>query len=163
MTRRWFLCAAALILLPTMAAAHSYRAGSISIEHPWARATPKGAQVGGGYMKITNQGTTPDRLVGGSLATARHTLIHEMKMEGDVMTMRVLPQGLEIKPGATVDLAPGSLHMMFEGLQAPLVEGQRVKGTLVFEKAGTVEVEYSVEGIGAGSAAPQVPNSQHNH
>ncbi len=163
MTRRLFLYAATLILMPTIAAAHDYRAGSIFITHPWARATPKGAQVGGGYMKITNQGTTPDRLIGGSLSTARQAGIHEMRMEGSVMKMRMLNQGLDLKPGATIELVPGSLHMMFEGLQAPLVEGHRVKGTLVFEKAGTVEIEYAVEGMGAGSAAPEGPNSQHNH
>ena len=36
--------------------------GQIKISNPWARATPKGATAGAGYMTITNKGATPDRL-----------------------------------------------------------------------------------------------------
>jgi copper(I)-binding protein len=75
-----------------------------------------------------------------------------MRMEGDVMRMRPLQQGLEIKPGQTVTLAPGGYHVMFVGLKAPLKQGERIVGQLVFEKAGTVNVEYVVESIGAKSS-----------
>jgi copper(I)-binding protein len=64
--------------------------------------------------------------------------------------------GLEIKPGETVELAPGGMHVMLTGLKQPLRQGQTVKGTLVFEKAGTIEVEYAVEAVGG---AP----SDHHH
>jgi copper(I)-binding protein len=70
-------------------------------------------------------------------------------MQGDVMRIRALDNGLEIKPGQTVELKPGGLHLMFLDLQRPLKEGETVKGTLVFEKAGTVEVEYAVRALGA--------------
>jgi copper(I)-binding protein len=63
--------------------------------------------------------------------------------------MRMLPKGIEIKPGQTVKLAPGGYHLMFVGVTQPFEKGKRVKGTLQFEKAGTVNVEYVVEGIGA--------------
>jgi hypothetical protein len=79
--------------------------------------------------------------------------IHEMKMTAGVMQMRPLPDGLEIKPGETVEFKPGSYHFMFTGLKQPLQQGQSVKGTLVFEKAGTIEVEYKVEPIGGTPAA----------
>jgi copper(I)-binding protein len=121
------------------------------IEGPWARATPGGAQVAGGYMKITNTGTDADRLVGGSLPIASEVEVHEMAMSGNVMKMRRLAEGLEIKPGQTVELKPGSYHLMFTGLRSGLKAGQTVKGTLAFEKAGTVEVEYKVVPIGAQS------------
>ena len=142
------LLAAALALAVSSASAHEYKAGSLEIQHPWARATPKGATVAGGYMKITNKGTTPDRLVGGTNAASDKFEIHEMSMDGSVMKMRPLPNGLEIKPGQTVELKPGSYHLMFVGLKQPFEKGKRVKGTLRFEKAGTVEVEYAVEAIG---------------
>lgn len=132
--------------------------GSLVITSPWARATPRGAQVGGGYLKITNNGTTPDRLVGGSLAAAGMVQVHEMSMSGGVMQMRHLEQGLEIKPGETVELKPGGFHLMFMTLHEPLREGQTIKGTLVFEKAGTVEVTFSVLGMGA-----QGPMGTHSH
>jgi periplasmic copper chaperone A len=115
------------------------------------RATPGGAQVAGGYVKITNTGSEADRLIGGSLPMAREGEVHEMAMSGNVMKMRRLQDGLEIKPGETVELKPGGNHLMFLGLSAGLTAGQPVKGTLVFQKAGTVEVEFRVAPIGAQS------------
>ena len=147
------LLAAALALAVSSVSAHEYKAGSIEIKHPWARATPKGSEVGGGYMKLVNTGTTPDRLIGGSNAVAGKFEIHEMSMDGGVMRMRQLPNGIEIKPGQTVELKPGSYHLMFIGLRQPFEQGKRVKGTLRFEKAGTVEVEYAVEAIGGTPGA----------
>jgi copper(I)-binding protein len=151
-----------LALFSSAASAHGYDLGSIHIDHPWARATPKGANIGGGYMKITNRGMTPDRLVGGSTSVAGGFAIHKMTMEHDVMKMRPMEHGVEIKPGATVDLGVESFHIMFEGLKQPLEQGQRIKGKLVFEKAGSIEVEYEVEGIGAKSAMPEEPDT-HGH
>ena len=129
--------------------AHEYKVGSLVIGHPWTRATPGGAKVAGGYMSITNNGKTADRLIGGSLTQAAHVEIHQMKMEGTMMRMRPLANGLEIKPHDAVTLAPGGYHMMFMGLKGPLKQGERVKGTLKFEKAGTINVEFVVEGVGA--------------
>jgi len=127
--------------------AHDYTAGALKIEHPWARATPKGASVGGGYLKITNTGSTPDRLVNGASEASQRFEIHEMSMDGGVMKMRALPKGLEIKPGQTVELKPGGYHVMFVGLNRPFAQGERVKATLEFEKAGKVEVEFAVGAI----------------
>lgn len=131
--------------------AQSFKIGALVIEAPWARATPGGAQVAGGYMKITNTGKEADTLTGGSLPIAGEVEVHEMTMAGDVMKMRRLPEGLEIKPGQTVELKPGGHHLMFMGLRQGLKAGQPVKGTLVFQRAGTVEVEYRVAPIGAQS------------
>jgi uncharacterized protein YcnI len=130
-------------------AGRTYKAGPLTVEAPWSRATPGGAKVAGGYLRIANTGDAPDRLVGGTAAVAQKFEIHEMTMQGDVMRMRALDNGLEIKPGQTVELKPGGLHLMFLDLQRPLKEGETVKGTLVFEKAGTVEVEYAVRALGA--------------
>jgi copper(I)-binding protein len=152
------LLAAILAFAATAASAHEYKAGSLQIQHPWSRATPKGATVAGGYMKIVNTGSTPDRLVGGSTEAAPKFEIHEMSMQGGVMKMRMLPKGLEIKPGQTVELKPGGYHLMFVGISAPLQQGKPVKGTLEFEKAGKIEVEYAVEAIGG---APK--GGGHNH
>lgn len=148
--RRLALLSIALSALAlSSASAHDYTVGSLKIDHPWARATPKGARVAGGYMKITNNGTTPDRLLGGSTDAAQKLEIHEMRMDGSVMKMRELPNGLEIPPGATVELKPGSFHVMMTGVSRPFVKGERVKAALTFEKAGKVDVEFAVEGAGA--------------
>nr|WP_091131940.1 DUF1775 domain-containing protein [Microvirga guangxiensis] len=146
------------------AAAHAapaaQKAGALTIEQPWSRATPGGAKVGGGYLRITNTGKESDRLIGGSFPNASRVEVHEMTMENDIMRMKQVAGGLEIKPGATLELKPGGYHLMFMDLTAPLAEGQVMKGTLVFEKAGTVAVEYTVRGM--GGAAPAAGHHQHH-
>ena len=131
------------------ACADDVKAGTLQLSAPWTRATPKGAKIGGGYLKIANTGTAADRLIGGSVAVADKVEIHEMSMTNGVMKMRELANGLEIKPGQVVELKPGSIHLMFVGLKRPLTEGEHLKATLVFAKAGKVEVDFSVAGIGA--------------
>ena len=131
------------------ASAFAQQAGGLQITGVWARATPKGAQVGGGYLKITNNGSAPDRLVGGSSPVAGKFELHEMSMSGGVAKMRELANGLEIKPGETIELRPGGNHVMFVGLKQPLERGKPFAATLQFEKAGKIDVEFRVEPIGA--------------
>jgi copper(I)-binding protein len=150
MSRLAIIVAAALAAaLASPAQADDVTAGSVKISAPWARATPKGAAVGAGYMTITNNGSAPDRLVGGASDVSSGFEIHEMTMDNGVMRMRPIGKGLEIKPGQTVELKPGSNHVMFLGLKKPLAKGERVKATLAFEKAGKVDIDFSVESIGA--------------
>jgi copper(I)-binding protein len=148
------LVVALLAVLPASAA--DYDVGSIHITDPWARATPKGASAGASYMTITNNGTTPDRVSCVSSDAAAQCQIHTMTMEDNVMKMRPVEGGLEIKPGETVRLRPGSLHMMLLDLKHPLEAGQTIKATLKFDHAGTVDVDYPIAAIGApapGSAS----------
>ena len=147
---RLLLTAIALLVVAGGAAfAHSYKLGSLEIGHPWARATPPTAPTAGGFLTVTNTGTSPDRLLSVSSPAAASVQIHETKMEGNVMRMREREGGLEIAPGGTVTLAPGNLHLMLMGLKAPFKQGEKVPVTLVFEKAGKIEVELSVVAIGA--------------
>src|SRR5262249_42750182 len=141
--------AAACGLAVTGASAADYKAGSLDISDPWSRATPKGSSVAAGYMTIKNTGSTPDRLISGSSDVASKFEVHEMKMENGVAKMRPVTGGLEIKPGETVELKPGSFHVMFVGLKKPLSAGDHFKATLVFEKAGTANVDYDVRAMGS--------------
>ena len=61
--RRILLPLVLAVLCAANAVAHDYKLGALEIAHPWARATPPSAPAGGGFLKITNTGTTPDRLV----------------------------------------------------------------------------------------------------
>jgi hypothetical protein len=144
-----FFITAAFGLAVTVASAGDYMAGSLDISDPWSRATPKGSSVAAGYMKITNNGSVPDRLIGGSSDVASKFEVHEMKMEDGVAKMRPIKGGLEIKPGETVELKPGSFHVMFVDLKKPLSAGDHFKATLAFEKAGTVSVDYDVHAMGS--------------
>ena len=143
------LAAAALLLSTGIATAHDFTAGPLKIGHPWSRATPAGAKVGGGYLSIENTGTTADRLVSVSVPFAARSEIHEMAVKDGVMTMRPLDQGIELPAGKKVEFKPGGYHIMFMELKQPLKQGEMMKGTLTFEKAGTVDVEFKVDAIAA--------------
>jgi copper(I)-binding protein len=136
------------------ALAAEFEVGSVQVINPWTRATPKGAEVAGAYMVIRNKGTEPDRLLGGTSAVASRVEVHKMEMGGGVAQMRPVEGGLEIKPGGSVELKPGSFHLMFIGLKRPLEQGQKMKATLEFQKSGKVDVEFDVAALGA-SAAPE--------
>jgi copper(I)-binding protein len=149
MTRLAILIATLATLCGGVASAGEYKAGALTIKDPWVRATPKGATVGGGYVTVVNDGVEADRLVGASLADGGRAEVHEMSMAGGIMKMRPVADGVEIKPGETVALKPGGYHMMFLNLRKPLTQGEMVDGTLVFQKAGTVQVKFQIESVGA--------------
>ena len=152
---RFYVFAMVFVLVAgaTPALAQEFKAGDIAIEKPWARATPKGAEIGAGYFVIHNNGATPDKLTGGT-ANFAGVEIHEMKTEGGVMKMAEMKNGLDIPAHGTVRLAPGGYHVMFTHLTKPLVKGEKVKATLTFEHAGPVAVDFPVEGVGAAAPAP---------
>ncbi len=148
MNRILFLTAVlSLLALPAQAA--DVTAGPLKISAVWARATPNGASVGGGYMTITNTGSEADHLIGGSTAIASRFEVHEMKMDNGIMKMRPVAGGIEIKPGQTVTLDPSGYHVMLVGLRQQLKQGEHFKATLEFAKAGKVDVDFTVEGLGA--------------
>ena len=81
------------------------------------------------------------------------------------MKMREVTSGIEIKPGQTIRFEPSGYHIMFVGLRHPLKEGDHIKATLQFEKAGKASVTFAIEGIGArsGSASPAGEPMMHGH
>lgn len=138
------------LMLVQPLAAHEYKLGDLEIGHPWSRATPPGAKVAAGYATIRNGGAGADRLLSASAEIAGRAEIHEMAVDDKgVMTMRPV-QGVDVPAGGAAELKPGGFHIMFMDLKAGAKEGERFKGTLTFEKAGTVEVEFAVQAIGGG-------------
>lgn len=133
--------------------------GDLTLSGGFTRATLPNAPVAGGFVTITNAGTDDDRLVSASAdGVAGRVEIHEMAMQGDVMKMRQLPDGLEIPAGETVELKPGSYHLMLMELAKPLVEGDSIVVRLVFEKAGDITVTLPV----MARAARMAPQGGHN-
>ena len=152
---------AALVLLPMAApvAAHQYTVGSLVIDHPWARATPPGARVAGGYLTITNRGKKADRLIGGTAASAQAVEVHESSVSADgIARMRPLAEGLLIPPGETVTLQPGGVHLMIIAPTKALKIGESYSAALRFESAGEVPLEFDVVSIG-GQPASEVHGS----
>ena len=125
-----------------------YRLGALRIEQVWTRATPRSAPVAAGFLRIVNEGREADRLIGGAFERAGRVEVHEMAHVEGVMRMRQV-SGLEIAPGARVELRPGGYHLMFLDLQGGVNAGERLKGALVFEKAGRVDVTFEAAPVGA--------------
>lgn len=155
------IAAALIAAAVTAAPAHEFKAGDIEIVHPWSRATPEGAKVAAGYLTLKNDGAEPDRLVSVGGAIAGKSEIHEMSVDqAGVMTMRPVSGGIEIPAGGSVELKPGSFHIMFMELKHGIKQGEEFKGSLTFEKAGTVEVEFAVDAMG-GSMGGQGEHDDH--
>lgn len=132
----------------TSAMARDVHLGSLTVSHPWARASAGKAKAGAAYVTITNDGRQVDRLVKVASPIAGKARLHTNMMEGAVMKMRPV-EAIEIGPGKPAVLKPGGLHIMLMGLKSPLKEGETFPMTLTFEKAGAVEVRVMVKKVGA--------------
>ncbi len=145
------ILAAAIALWNAEAVATESKIGDLTVVQPWARATASLAKTGAAFLTIKNNGAQADRLIAVKSAVAKKTGLHQSLMEGGLMKMR--PAGaIEVPAGGMVMLKPGSYHVMFMGLKAPLKKGTSIALTLVFEKAGEIEVMAQVMKIGAMGA-----------
>ena len=136
-------------LMASAALAQGYQARSISIQHPWSRETAVGQAAGGGFMTITNSGVGIDRLVSGTTPVAAEVQLHTMTMDGGVMRMRQVTDGIAVPARGSVELRPGSIHVMFVGLKRQLRRGERFPVTFQFQRAGRVTVQFAVQPIGS--------------
>ncbi len=110
------------------AASGQAQAQELKVQNAWVRATVQGQKATGAFMQITAPATTT--LVGVSSPVAGLTEVHEMKMDGDVMRMRPLTQGLELPAGTAVQLKPGGYHLMLMDLKVPLQKDSMIPITL---------------------------------
>ena len=134
------------------AGAHEFRIDALTIGHPYAIATPASSKTGAGYLTITNQGSEPDRLIAVEAAFPM-VRVHSTTTDAAGVARMSEVETVEIAPGGTVALEPGGMHVMFMGLSGPLVEGEKIDATLVFERAGAVEVQFNVEPRDAAAEA----------
>lgn len=142
------MAAAALAgITASNAAAHEFKLGALSIDHPWARASAGPARNSAAFMTIHNTGGA-DRLIAAAGDVSDRVELHTHMMEGDVMKMRQV-EAVDVPAEGMAALQPGGFHVMLIGLKNPLKEGDRFPLTLTFEKAGDVTVEVAVEAIGS--------------
>lgn len=129
------------------AVAHEFAAKEINIDHPWARPTITTRQPAAVFFTLDNKGGAADRLVDVMVdaSIAGGAEIHTTLDDDGIMRMRRLADGLEVPAGETVAVQPGGNHVMLFNLVNPLEEGFRFPVTLVFQNAGNVQVEVSVE------------------
>jgi copper(I)-binding protein len=142
--KRLFVLATALFLAAP-ALAHEIVVGDLQFIHPHIPQPAASAKTAGGFMAIVNNGAEADRLVGVESGIAAKSEVHESRVdENGVGTMTHI-EALEIPAGGTVSLERGGYHVMFMGLTGTLTEGEMHKATLIFEKAGRVEIEFQID------------------
>ena len=126
-------------------------AGDIKIEvqGAWARATVEGQNMGGAFVNLTADQDAS--LVAASSNVSNTVELHTMKMEGEKMIMAPVPN-IALPAKTKVELKPGSLHIMFMGLKAPLKEGQTVAIKLEIKNAAGksefLELQAPVKAVG---------------
>jgi uncharacterized protein YcnI/copper(I)-binding protein len=138
---------------------HSQTSGgtpSIGLSAPWTRPASAGG-MGVGYVKITNDGSEPDTLLGASSDVAERVELHETTISDDGVASMKPVSSVEVAPGKSIELKPGGLHLMLIGLKEAIKEGGSVKAKLNFKKAGAVDVEFT-----AKTAAPAADGG-HEH
>lgn len=138
--RQFAVLAAALVL----AAACDQAPAQLTVEQPWTRATPGPVRVGGVFL-VLKGGPQDDILTGAESPRAARVELHEHVRTADTVSMQQVAGGLPVPAGTTVALAPGGYHLMVFGLDGPLVAGETLPLTLIFEKAGRVAVAVPVQ------------------
>lgn len=134
---------------------------TLVVDHPWARATPRGAKTGAVYLSVVNNAAAADRLLGATTPVADKVQFHSVSEKNGISHMREM-QSVEIGPGGKVTFNPGGMHIMLVGLKQPLKQGETFPITLTFEKAGKRELIVPVAGIGAMQGA-DMPKMMHGH
>jgi hypothetical protein len=129
-----------------LGAALAQSTAPVTVQGAWARASVQGQKASGAFMTLTAK--TDLKLVGASTPVAGLSEVHEMKMDGNVMTMRAVAGGLDLPAGKPVALAPGGYHVMLMDLKTPLAKDSVVPLTLTFKDAkgatSTLEVKLPV-------------------
>ena len=98
------------------------------------------------YFTLLNRGSVADTLA--HIASVAPAVLHTVVTNDGLSTMAPVA-ALPIPADSCVAMRPGGYHVMFMDLQKPLTKGAEFKGTLVFEKAGPLAVQYKVEALGA--------------
>ncbi len=137
------ILSASVMSYAALAHAESFNLGALEIQDPWARASSGRAHAGAAFMTILNKGET-DRLLKAEANVSKAVELHTHIKDGDIMRMRQV-EAIDITGGSKTELQPGGLHIMFIGLEKKLSEGSSFPLTLIFEKAGQVEIQVDVQ------------------
>ena len=137
-------------------------AQAVDIKNAWVRSTVPGQKATGAFMTITAKDGA--KLVGVASPAAGVAEVHEMKMEGDVMKMRAVQNGLDLPAGKAVELKPGGYHVMLMDLKSALPKDSSTALTLTFKDANGVEskVELKVP-VAAVNPSGKPEEAAHKH
>ncbi len=129
-----------VLLTPWVASAET-----ILIEDAYVRASSKLAKSAAAFMEIRNTSSRGDRLLDVKSDIAKKVELHtHIKSDDGVMKMRRVEEGFVILGNGVLQLERGGDHIMFMGLSQPFVDGEAISLTLIFETAGSIELEIPI-------------------
>jgi len=134
----------------------------VSIQNPWVRATNPGQNISAGYMTMTS--TQDVTLIRVKSDVTESVEIHSMKMENNVMKMRML-DSLALSLGKPYKLEAGGYHLMLFDLKKSLSDAQTVDFEMTFKNNKGAEFTQKVKAIVKGSENNhhQLQQSDHEH
>lgn len=134
----------------------------VSIQNPWVRATNPGQNISAGYMTMTS--TQDVTLIRVKSDVTESVEIHSMKMENNVMKMRML-DSLALSLGKPYKLEPGGYHLMLFDLKKSLSDAQTVDFEMTFKNNKGAEFTQKVKAIvkGLENNHQQLQQSDHEH
>lgn len=115
--------------------------GNLRVLNAYINATPLNGAL---YFTLQNQSDQPDKLLRVETEAAGQVELHESVMDGNMMSMQPLEEGIEVPAGGAVTLEPGGKHVMLIDLTRSLATGDEVAVTLNFEQAGAISFQAEV-------------------
>ncbi len=134
--------AISLLAATLLTACSAEPAPLVTVSDAKAVALPTSAAV---YFTLANSGGR-DRLLSVDAAGVGKASLHETSMDGDIMRMRAIGEGIEIPARGRVRLSGGGRHVMIQDLARPLAAGSSIRLTLRFERQGEVAIDAPVSG-----------------
>lgn len=121
----------------------------VMTHHEYARATPPNAPTSAVFTQVMNTSDQDRFIVSASTSAAGKVELHDVIKEGDVMKMRQIDK-IKVPANGTVELKPGSLHIMLFNLKQPLVEGEAIDVELTFANGQTHAFSAPIKKVMSG-------------
>ncbi|MBL8579236.1 MAG: copper chaperone PCu(A)C [Mesorhizobium sp.] len=149
------LLALLAVVIATPVVAQTYSAGAVGIDNTWIQEAPPRAPTLAGFVTFENTGAEDDRLVAIESAAVERVELHKSVVTDGIARMSPMENGLALPAGQTITLGENGTHAMFINPLQRYRDGEEIAATLILEKAGRVDVNFTVRKRPAAGAMPE--------
>lgn len=135
-----FILAVLLSGWSLLAAAHHQ---TVVVENAWVREAPPGAHMMSAYLTLKNTGADDVVLSHVESPAFRMVMLHKSEVVDGIARMSHQDE-LLIPAGGSLELKPGSFHLMMPAPEERLQSGDRVEFDLVFVDGSTIRIQAVV-------------------
>ena len=129
--------------------ASSFACGELSIQDPYARATPPNAPASAIFLKLENKTDVEKTIISASTPAAGRVELHSHIMEDGVMKMRQV-DSIKVPAMSEVELKPGSLHIMLYELKQEFKEGEDIEVSINFSNGAKQKFTAKIKKVMKG-------------